>query len=118
MAVAISRLVGVPCFQITPIGHHARVGVVGPKRAVSTAIGTPALLFRLGLLPRGGLGEDPLGVVFEQVAAAGAADPVGLALIADLDRAAALGNDAQRVRLARGEGDPLAGVGDLAEPGE
>jgi hypothetical protein len=51
------------------------------------------LLFRLGLLPRGGLGEDRLGVIFEHVAAAGAADPVGLALVANLNRAAALGNE-------------------------
>ena len=57
-------------------------------------------------------------MVFEQVAAAGAADPVGLALVADLDRAAALGNDAERVRIVPGEGDPLAGVADLAEPRE
>ena len=92
--------------------------VINGSRVPIATIGTPALLFRRGLLPRGGLGEDRLGLVVEQVAAAGAADPVGLALVADLDRAAALGNDAERVRLARGEGDPLAGVADLAEPGK
>ena len=77
-----------------------------------------SLLFLRDLFPRGGLGEDPLGVVFEQVAAAGAADPVGLALMADLDRAAALGNDAQRVRIVPGEGDRLSRVADLAESRE
>ena len=84
----------------------------------AVAIRTPALLFRRGFLPRGGLGEDPLGLVFEQVAATGATDPVGFALVADLDRAAALGNDAERVRHVAGEGDPLARVADLAEPRE
>src|SRR5271155_2296590 len=84
----------------------------------AVAIRTPALLFRRGLLPRGGLGEDPLGLVFEQVAATGATDPVGFALVADLDRAAALGNDAERVRLVRGEGDTLAREANLAEPRE
>src|SRR5947209_2991989 len=49
--------------------------VINGSRVPIARIGTPALLFRPGLLPRGGLGEDRLGLVVEQVAAAGAADP-------------------------------------------
>src|SRR6516162_8183717 len=62
------------------------------------------------------LGQDGLGVLVEQVTAAGTADPVILTFVVDLGRAPASGDDAERVRLARGEGHALARVPDLAEP--
>ena len=71
------------------------------------SMGACEIYFFAAAFSRAAAREDPLGLVFEQVAATGATDPVGFALVADLDRAAALGNDAERVRHVAGEGDPL-----------
>src|SRR4051812_44109429 len=60
--------------------------------------GPTTLLLFLALLAGGGLGEDGLGVLLEEVAAARAADVVGLALVGDRDRPASLGDDADRPR--------------------
>src|SRR5947208_330916 len=94
------------------------VGSTVPPRDRRGVIRRPASLLRLLLRPRLGLGDHAGRVVVEQVAAAGAADVVRLPLVADGDRAAPLGDDADGRRIARGEGDALPGVSDLAEPGE
>src|SRR6185369_6435952 len=83
------------------------------RGAREAASGSLLLLFRFEL------GDVLLGVFLELIAAAGAADVVGLALVGDGHGATAAGDDALRITVAaRGEWHPFLGRADLKQLGE